>query len=729
MKKSFLSSLLLFLAALFSISSVSADGYWKVVWDNDVSEGSIDISEYAEINGDYDQSLAYYTAGPGNFNGTVTPSLQWMPNGSGQSPPSSVIVRLESSVICHYNVYYKNIAPPDDTSTMTHSLGGKIVNDIALPNNPPHPTYYDYNYMQRGVVAGGKKYLTVFTDGQPTVELEDITFSVSNASYPYVPSQNIEMDGASMDFLATVNVVNFSMLGLPEKLQTFVTYEATDKEINAFAKLNWRDVGMELPFEHYWEGKSSYSLTSPSYSHYGTHFVFPDNTDIPNNTETYQWTLQGNQTLVPPPDDATQQEIDESDINADTRNKNLIFDFGQDASLLPKSTTVLGLVTGANGGSSGSQNPVFTGKVKINWYGSWGPGVDMGNITAWRIIGQPGTKIPVPPYNDENDNPVVPPEKDIEDLQPGETVIIGGKERVVLDTQENSDGSITANYGIRMLSEYTEEDDLMAYIELLENTGDEVVIQGATYVKYGLESYKFAAEQMVYGPLTGLGATALITLGVKATDLAADAIRTRALAESVLALVSKARNAATLLRGKTGTPQEIAEWTAKANALDNRANGLSAHADDLYSAAAHYEHLGAGLQSEIGIIRAADDAIANGIAGTKGVLDVNSLPFTSGGSFSTSFNTPKGTIDLLTDTVIDGNRLILDGFCLYPANAQKLDVGSGGILAVKKEFLQMAKAWGFDEVQIVGVRYKDVTRNGITAREKVRDINILIPIN
>jgi hypothetical protein len=292
--------------------------------------------------------------------------------------------------------------------------------------------------------------------------------------------------------------------------------------------------------------------------------------------------------------------------------KHFSFNFGDDVATLPKSTTTSVIVTGNDAsGNLDPKSPNLTGKVKINWHSPWGDGVDWGNMLQPRVSGAPGTKIDVPPYKDGNGNWVNPSQKDIQDINPGDTIFLPGDTSdplTVTGKRTNPDGTTTLDYVFQPPSAPDEQDDIDEQIAELQAVYPKIQHVGASLVKLGLEAYKDVAMFYATAPFYEAAAGTLISAASKASELLAQANQARAAAQNARAVAANATEIANEARaaieagGKSA--DEIASLQQKAAQMDKLAGEANSQAGALDEAANKYGAVGQdtldGLE-EVGI--------------------------------------------------------------------------------------------------------------------------------
>jgi hypothetical protein len=62
-------------------------------------------------------------------------------------------------------------------------------------------------------------------------------------------------------------------------------------------------------------------------------------------------------------------------------------------------------------------------------------------------------------------------------------------------------------------------------------------------------------------------------------------------------------------------------------------------------------------------------------------------------------------VELLAEVALDGTALHLEDVAVYPRGATRLALGAGEVIALARRLGQEARALGFAELRITGVRY------------------------
>ncbi len=69
-----------------------------------------------------------------------------------------------------------------------------------------------------------------------------------------------------------------------------------------------------------------------------------------------------------------------------------------------------------------------------------------------------------------------------------------------------------------------------------------------------------------------------------------------------------------------------------------------------------------------------------------------------------SFETPRGTIDIIAEVVVEGVCLHLKDIAIYPRKAVRLSVGVREVLAARGRLAREAHALGFRQLRVTGRR-------------------------
>ena len=81
------------------------------------------------------------------------------------------------------------------------------------------------------------------------------------------------------------------------------------------------------------------------------------------------------------------------------------------------------------------------------------------------------------------------------------------------------------------------------------------------------------------------------------------------------------------------------------------------------------------------------------------------LPFKSGDIITREFKTAKGMVDLAAEAVVEGTQLHLKEVAVFPRGAEQLEAGHTAVLAMRQQLADEARALGFDQLRITGVRH------------------------
>jgi hypothetical protein len=76
----------------------------------------------------------------------------------------------------------------------------------------------------------------------------------------------------------------------------------------------------------------------------------------------------------------------------------------------------------------------------------------------------------------------------------------------------------------------------------------------------------------------------------------------------------------------------------------------------------------------------------------------------TGDLFERTFQTPKGPVDLLAETVVEGDTLILNDVAVYGRSPSNLTGLTKEALAARTELIEEAKALGFKKLRITAQR-------------------------
>jgi RHS repeat-associated protein len=83
---------------------------------------------------------------------------------------------------------------------------------------------------------------------------------------------------------------------------------------------------------------------------------------------------------------------------------------------------------------------------------------------------------------------------------------------------------------------------------------------------------------------------------------------------------------------------------------------------------------------------------------------VSALPFRSGDVITREFSTGVGTVSMMAEAVVSGQRLHLKDIAVYPKDAKVLEVGTKGMLDPVNQLKAQARELGFTELRITGLR-------------------------
>jgi hypothetical protein len=80
-------------------------------------------------------------------------------------------------------------------------------------------------------------------------------------------------------------------------------------------------------------------------------------------------------------------------------------------------------------------------------------------------------------------------------------------------------------------------------------------------------------------------------------------------------------------------------------------------------------------------------------------------PLRSGDLFYRAFQTSQGFVELLAEVDVDGATLHLKDIAVYPQGAMAVTVGVGEVIVCVRQLRDEARAQGFAELRLTGVRY------------------------
>lgn len=83
----------------------------------------------------------------------------------------------------------------------------------------------------------------------------------------------------------------------------------------------------------------------------------------------------------------------------------------------------------------------------------------------------------------------------------------------------------------------------------------------------------------------------------------------------------------------------------------------------------------------------------------------SSLELVKGSTYYAEIGSSQGKLGIMADISVDGKILKLDNLAVYPTNAERLNLGTREMLALRQQLANEARALGFEEVQITGIRY------------------------
>lgn len=316
----------------------------------------------------------------GDVNATVTAVLKWRP-GTYYDPktgeyvddpldePDPLYVRETKMASASKNFGQPDGNPvPYNNENPWHGEYFKISGNVGSFDNGSmsmgqypswtYGTYYE-SKIHRINASGGEAKVPSFTfRGQ--IELKP----------GYEKEIHDTFGSASLSFGYSVEPVNFNFFASGATLSG-PTAEADnpahltfDAWISRGSRINPGDTPAD-PVRRFWSGAVNYSAYATRANSYESVF----------SPQIYEWTNEGDGSLLPVPDDVPPHERGVREIEASTPTKSLTHDLGEitpgdfasSASQFPKTTTVRGWVKGEGEASDAP----FKGKATINWNVPW----------------------------------------------------------------------------------------------------------------------------------------------------------------------------------------------------------------------------------------------------------------------------------------------------------------------------------------------------------------------
>jgi hypothetical protein len=78
--------------------------------------------------------------------------------------------------------------------------------------------------------------------------------------------------------------------------------------------------------------------------------------------------------------------------------------------------------------------------------------------------------------------------------------------------------------------------------------------------------------------------------------------------------------------------------------------------------------------------------------------------FKKGELFEATFETSRGKVGLLAETVVDGKTLHLKDIVIEPAQTRRMNLGANEVLAARQQLIDQVHAAGFEKLIITGER-------------------------
>ena len=435
-----------------------------------------------------------------------------------------------------------------------------------------------YGYQAASYHSDKTKITIIRISGSEKVTGADRSFSGSvslNTAYENNPHDNNPYDKqaqARIRFGYSVTVGSFNIYANTRQLFHVIDTAPDHREMDAWAKLNW---------------KSSYQW-SASPSPYVQQW-------LPEETTGYGrslYTTEGSRV-----------------------DKEFHFDLGDDATQLPKDSTVKVTIGKAEGIPETMSTPaVGPGSATIHWHWAYegANGGGSGNEDTSKLSLLPGAMVTMAPFRDDSLTQQNPLPKPINQVQVGEKIVLAGHSvpRVVTGKETLPDGTIVLHLGID--PEDNPDDPAFDITERGNRLHDAVLEAqhtGATHVKQGLEAYKAAAEFYAYGPFYEMSGAVLIQGGSKAAELIRLAIEEERAAQEAGALASEARTFASEARQaahEAQSAEEAAALTKQAEQAEKDASQLEAGTKDLAEEATHSRELAQNTQQGVEAVGGGD---------------------------------------------------------------------------------------------------------------------------
>ena len=408
------------------------------------------------------------------------------------------------------------------------------------------------------------------------------------------PPKKIETAGQ----LLTRRVRQIDLYVTPQHLAYLIKNWHADKEMVAWATLNWKDVGEELPLMPFYDGNATYT-------------VFLNSGQTTDSGLLYQWQAQLEPVPVDGGDGLFLDPAAEPDfiykLPPSFYKKILHFDLGSDPKDLTQTSTVRVSVlpTDPNNPNAPDLGGAIWGTAKavIHWHWAYEDAAGDTNLPAMTLAA--GSLVTMAPVRDESLTLHQPDPKPVEQVQINDRVMWPGhpRPRTVIDKIVHPDGSITLLLGLA--AEDNPDDPAFDLTERGYHIHDaylDVQHTGAHHVKAGLELYKGVAEFYATGPLYELSAVALSAAGGKGLELLRFAIEEERVAQEAGAMASEARVYALEARQaaqEEHNVEEAAALTQRAEQAEKEASQMEAGAQETRELAAHNRNMGQAAQSDV----------------------------------------------------------------------------------------------------------------------------------